>query len=165
MSETSKLSETNNKTKVLFLCTGNSARSHMGEALLRHYAGEHFEVHSAGLEPKGLNPYTLRVMTEMGINMSGHRSKDVTEYLGKTNFGYLIIVCSHAEQNCPSAFLGVSQRISWPFDDPAAAQGTEAEILTKFREVRDQMDGRIRAWLAAQGLGVKQPLAQVANKS
>lgn len=157
------MSETNGKTRVLFLCTGNSARSHMGEALLRHYAGDHFEVHSAGLEPKGLNPYTLRVMTEMGIDMSGHRSKDVTEYLGKTNFGYLIIVCSHAEQNCPTAFLGAAQRMSWPFDDPAAAQGTDAEILAKFRQVRGQMDERIRAWLAGQGLPVRESLAQVAN--
>lgn len=150
------MSDTSRKTKVLFLCTGNSARSHMGEALLRHHAGDHFEVHSAGLEPKGLNPYTIRVMTEMGIDMNGHRSKDVTEYLGKASFGYLIIVCGHAEQHCPTTFLGAAQRLSWPFDDPAATTGTDEEILTRFREVRGQMDERIRAWLAVQGLAVKE---------
>src|SRR5690606_23368926 len=112
----------------------------MGEALLRTYAGDHFEVHSAGLEPKGLNPYTIRVMAEMGIELSGHRSKDVTEYLGKTSFRYLIIVCAHAEQNCPTTFLGALQRWSWPFDDPAAVQGSDAQMLAKFRAVRDQMD-------------------------
>lgn len=149
------MAEGTQKTKVLFLCTGNSARSHMGEALLRHYAGDQFEVHSAGLEPKGLNPYTIRVMTEIGIDMSSHRSKDVTEYLGKTNFGYLIIVCGHAEENCPTTFLGAAQRLSWHFEDPAAARGSETEILAKFRQVRDQMDERIRTWLAAQGLNVE----------
>jgi arsenate reductase (thioredoxin) len=150
------MSDNLGKTKVLFLCTGNSARSHIGEALLRHHVGDHFEVHSAGLEPKGLNPYTIRVMTEIGIDMSGHHSKDVTEYLGKTSFGYLIIVCGHAEQNCPTTFLGAAQRLSWPFDDPAAATGTDEEILAKFREVRDQMDERIHAWLTVQGLTVKE---------
>ena len=150
------MSDNSRKTKVLFLCTGNSARSHMGEALLRHHAGDYFEVHSAGLEPKGLNPYTIRVMTEMGIGMSGHRSKDVTEYLGKTSFGYLIIVCGHAEQNCPTTFLGAAQRLSWPFDDPASATGTEEQILIRFREVRDQIDEHIRAWLTMQGLAAKE---------
>ena len=154
------MSESSGKTKVLFLCTGNSARSHMGEALLRHYAGEYFEVHSAGLEPKGLNPYTIRVMTELGIDMSSHRSKDVTEYLGKTSFGYLIIVCGHAEENCPTTFLGAAQRISWPFDDPAAVIGTDEEILAKFRAVRDQMDERIRTWLAGQGIAMKEVSAE-----
>lgn len=152
------MSTTSGKPKVLFLCTGNSARSHMGEALLRHYADDYFEVHSAGLEPKGLNPYMIRVMAEVGIDMSGHRSKDVTEYLGKTSFGYLIIVCGHAEQNCPTTFLGTLQRLSWPLDDPAAAQGTDEQILAKFREVRNKMDERIRSWLAAQGIPVKEEL-------
>ena len=159
------MSETDNKPKVLFLCTGNSARSHIGEALLRTYAGDYFEVHSAGLEPKGLNPYTIRVMTEMGIDMSGHRSKDVTEYLGKTSFRYLIIVCAHAEQSCPTTFLGALQRLSWPFDDPAAADGTDEQILAKFREVRDQMDERIRTWLAGQGIAVQASPMQFDTKA
>ena len=138
---------TSGKPKVLFLCTGNSARSQMAEALLRHHAGDDYDVYSAGLEPKGLNPYTVRVMTEKGIDMSSHYSKDVTEYLGKVNFGYLITVCGHAEANCPTTFLGVSQRIHWPFDDPAAAQGSDEEILAKFREVRDQIEAKIQEWV------------------
>lgn len=142
--------DTSNKTKVLFLCTGNSARSQMGEAFLRHYADDHYDVHSAGLEPKGINPYTVQVMKEKGIDMSGHRSKDVTEYLGKVNFGYLITVCGHAEANCPTTFLGVSNRIHWPFDDPAAAEGSEEEILAKFRDVRDQIAVKVQEWVVEQ---------------
>ncbi|HJW83217.1 MAG TPA: arsenate reductase ArsC, partial [Anaerolineae bacterium] len=89
-----------NKTKVLFLCTGNSARSLMAEAFLRKYAGDHFDVYSAGLEPKGINPFTAQVLNEAGIDISGQRSKDVAEYLGRVNFGYVITVCSNAEANC-----------------------------------------------------------------
>jgi arsenate reductase len=84
------------KTKVLFLCTGNSARSQMAEAFLRTYGGESFEAHSAGLEPKGLNPYTIQVMEEIGISLDGYASKDLRVYLGHINFGYLITVCDHA---------------------------------------------------------------------
>ncbi len=138
------------KAKVLFLCTGNSARSIMGEALLRHYGGDRYEVHSAGLEPKGINPYTVRVLTEKNIDMTGQRSKDVTEYLGRVNFGYLITVCGHAEENCPTTFLGVSQRIHWPLEDPAALQGSDEEKLAKFREVRDQIAQRVQAWIAQE---------------
>jgi arsenate reductase (thioredoxin) len=136
------------KTKVLFLCTGNSARSQMAEALLRSHAGDRFEVHSAGLEPKGINPYTRQVLEESGLDLSGHTSKDVGQYLGRDHFGYLITVCSHAEENCPTTFLGVSSRLHWPFEDPAAFQGSDAQILGKFREIRDQIDRRIQEWLA-----------------
>jgi arsenate reductase len=136
------------KTKVLFLCTGNSARSQMAEAILRRRAGDRFEVHSAGLEPKGINPLTLRVMEEQGYDLSAHRSKDVAEYLGQAHFGYLITVCGHAEEHCPTTFLGVSQRIHWPIDDPAAFQGSEEETLGKFRQVRDDLEACIEAWLA-----------------
>ncbi len=138
-------------TKVLFLCTGNSARSQMAEAYLRHYAGDRFEAHSAGLEPKGINPYTVRVMAEVGISLDGQRSKSVMEYLGRVNFGYLITVCSHAEEHCPRTFLGVSHRLHWDLEDPAAFVGSEAETLAKFRVVRDEVDRRIRAWLAEVG--------------
>ncbi len=136
-----------NKAKVLFLCTGNSARSQLGEALLRKHAGDRFEVHSAGLEPKGLNPYTVRVLEEIGVDPSQHRSKGLRDYLGRVNFGYLITVCSDAEKNCP-IFPGVSVRLYWPFEDPAKAEGSGEEKLAKFREVRDQIDARIQAWLA-----------------
>ena len=135
------------KTNVLFLCTGNSARSQMAEALLRKYAGDQFEVFSAGLEPKGINPYTLRVMNEVGIDIRGQWSKDVREYLGKKHFGYLITVCSNADARCPTTFPGVGQRLRWSFDDPAEFAGSDEDKLAKFQEVRDQIDARIRAWL------------------
>jgi arsenate reductase len=138
-----------NKTKVLFLCTGNSARSQMAEALLRKYASEHFDVYSAGLEPKGINPFTTQALNEVGLDISGQRSKDVVEYLGRINFGYVITVCSNAEANCP-IFPGVSIRLHWPFEDPAHFEGSDMEKAAKFREVRDQIDARIQAWLAEQ---------------
>jgi arsenate reductase len=135
--------------KVLFLCTGNSARSQMAEAFLRRYAGDHFEVYSAGLEPKPVNPYTVSVMNEAGIDISRQTSKDVFQYLGRVSFGYIITVCSNAEARCP-IFPGISFRYYWPFDDPAAVDGTDDEKLAKFREVRDQIDQRIRSWLVEQ---------------
>lgn len=141
-----------NKAKVLFLCTGNSARSQMAEAFLRKYGGEHFEAHSAGLEPKGLHPFTVQVMNEIGIDLTGQTSKDVTTYLGKMNFGYLITVCANAEQRCPRTFLGVSQRLHWDLDDPAAVEGSDDEKLAKFRLVRDEIAIKIRAWLKEQGI-------------
>jgi arsenate reductase len=136
------------KTKVLFLCTGNSARSQMAEALLRKNASNDFEVFSAGLEPAGVNPYTIRVMEETGIDMSDHSSKSLTEYLGKVHFGYVITVCSNADEKCPAIFPGMGQRLHWPFDDPAALKGSDEEKLAKFREVRDQIEKRIKEWLA-----------------
>jgi len=139
-----------NKTKVLFLCTGNSARSQMAEALLRHHARDRFEAYSAGLEPKDIHPNTEKVMQEIGIPLTGHYSKNVREYMGKLHFGYLITVCANAEEKCPTTFPGVGQRLHWAFDDPAAFEGTDEEKLSKFREVRDQIDERIRAWLAEQ---------------
>jgi len=138
------------KTKVLFLCTGNSARSQMAEAFLRAHAGAHFEAYSAGLAPNGINPYTLRVMSEVGYDLAGQYSKGVNEYLGKASFGYLITVCDNAEKNCPRTFLGVSKRLHWSFEDPAAFVGTDEETMAKFREVRDSIDHRIRSWLTEQ---------------
>lgn len=136
------------KAKVLFLCTGNSARSQMAEAFLRKYAGDRYEVHSAGLEPKGLNPFTLRVMEEVGIDMSAHHSKDVREYMGFVNFGYIFTVCDHAEKNCPSIFLSSGEHHHWGFEDPAAFTGSEEATLAKFRAIRDQIEAKVQAWLA-----------------
>jgi arsenate reductase len=147
--------------KVLFLCTGNSARSQMAEAFLRRYASDHFEVYSAGLEPKPVNPFTVRVMSEAGIDISRQTSKDVFQYLGHVNFGYIITVCSNAEARCP-IFPGISFRFYWPFDDPAAVDGTDDEKLAKFREVRDQIDQRIRAWLIEQRITPVSPNSQAA---
>lgn len=136
------------KTSVLFLCTGNSARSQMAEAFLREYGGDRFDAYSAGLEPKEINPYTRRVMAEIGFDLSGQRSKDVTEYLGKQHFGYLITVCAQAEKNCPKTFLGVGQRLHWPIDDPAAFEGTDEAKMARFREIRDEIASRVWAWIA-----------------
>ena len=139
------------KTRVLFLCSGNSARSQMAEAILRKHAGDFFEVYSAGLEPKGLNPFTLRVLDEIGINTAVLRSKELAAFIGKQHFGYLITVCSNAEEKCP-IFPGMGMRLHWPFDDPAKFEGSEHETLAVFRTIRDQIDLKIQEWLTAQGV-------------
>lgn len=138
------------KQVVLFLCTGNSARSQMAEALLRKHAGDRFDVHSAGIEPKGINPLTVQVMDEVGISLENHRSKPLTEYLGKVRIHYAITVCESAEKSCPSVWPFCQERLFWPFDDPAACRGTDEERLAKFREVRDQIEAKIKTWLASQ---------------
>jgi arsenate reductase len=145
---------TERKPQILFLCTGNSARSQMGEAFMRKYAGDHLNVFSAGLEPRGINPYTIRVMGEAGIDIRDQRSKDVKEYLGKEMFRYLITVCSNAEQNCPTVWPGVNERLYWPFDDPAAATGSQEEVLAVFRRVRDEIEAKVKAWLVEHGVPV-----------
>jgi arsenate reductase (thioredoxin) len=136
------------KTKVLFLCTGNSARSQMAEALLRHYGADKYEAFSAGVEPAGINPLSEKVMAEINVSMDGQYSKDLIEFLGKEHFSYLITVCSNAEERCPTTFPGVSQRLSWLFEDPAAQSGTEEEKLAKFRQVRDQIEEKIKNWIS-----------------
>ena len=110
--------------RVLFLCTGNSARSQMAEAFLRKYGGERFEAYSAGLEPKGINPLTVQVMQEAGIDISGPALQRYSaNILGKVHFQYLITVCDDAEKNCPTIWPGVSQRLHWYFEDPADFTG------------------------------------------
>jgi arsenate reductase len=136
------------KQNVLFLCTGNSARSQIAEALLRKHAGDMFDVYSAGTEPKGVNPLTVRVLSEIGIPTAGLHSKGVKEFLGKLPVRYLIIVCSDAEAACPVIWPGMNERLFWPFDDPAAATGTHEEKLAVFRNVRDQIEKKILDWLA-----------------
>jgi arsenate reductase len=122
----------------------------MAEAFLRKYGGDHFEVYSAGIEPKGINPYTNRVMEEIGISLTGQYSKDIREYMGKVHFAYLIILCDEAEKTCPRTFPGIAQRLHWSFEDPAAAEGSDDEKLAKFREVRDRIDQRLKVWLESQ---------------
>ncbi len=139
-----------NKARVLFLCIGNSARSQMAGAFLRKYGGDEFEAYSAGLEPKGISPYTNRVMEEVGISLSGQHSKHVKEYMGKIHFAYVIIVCDEAEKQCPRTFPGIVQRLQWSFEDPAAFVGPEDEKLAKFREVRDRIERTIKEWLSGQ---------------
>ena len=120
------------KTRVLFLCTGNSARSILGEALLRAMGGNTFDVHSAGTEPKGINPYTAKVLAEEGIDASGLRSKGVEELLGQ-KFDYVITVCDDAAEHCP-VFPGAPARVHWRFPDPAAVEGDDGRKLAAFRE-------------------------------
>ncbi len=142
------------KSKVLFLCTGNSARSQMAEAFLNKYGGEYYEAFSAGLEPKGIHPYTIQVMNEIGMDLSGQSSKGVDVFLGKKLMHYLITVCDQAEKNCPTVWPGVNYRLHWSFEDPAAFQGSPEETLAKFREVRDQIEQRVRGWLSEEGLPI-----------
>lgn len=132
--------------RVLFLCTGNSARSQMAEALLRKHGGARFEAYSAGIEPSVINPFTVRALGEVGIDASGQWAKPLRFFLGKMHFDYVITVCSNAEERCP-VFPGAAIRLHWPFEDPAAASGSDEEKLAKFRAVRDQIEARIQAWL------------------
>lgn len=136
--------------RVLFLCTGNSARSQMAESFLRKYGNGQFESHSAGMEPKGVNPLTVKVMNEVGIDISSQESKGIDRYLGKRHFQYLVTVCDDADQNCPTVWPGVNTRMHWSFEDPARFEGTEEEKLAKFREVRDLIEMKIKAWVAEQ---------------
>ena len=136
-----------NKPRLIFLSTNNSARSQMAEAFMRKYAGDRIEPHSAGLTPKPIHPYTIQVMDEIGVDLSGQSSKGVETYLAKTLFTYLISVCDYAEQNCPTAWLGIRDRIHWTIDDPDKFKGTEAEKLLKFRQVRDHLQLMVKDWL------------------
>ena len=138
------------KIRVLFLCTGNAVRSQMAEVFLKKYGGDDFDAYSAGTEPKGIHPSTERVMDEAGVSLSGQCSKSVTEYMGKIHFAYLITLCDEAEKSCPTTFPGIAQRLHWAFEDPAEFKGAEDEKLAKFREVRDRIERRIKAWLAEE---------------
>jgi len=138
------------KPIVLFLCTGNSARSQMAEAFLRIHAGDRFEARSAGLEPKGVHPLTIRVMEEVGISLEGQHSKSLTEFLGKVAVRYVIFVCENAEQSCPRVWPFALKSFCMPFPDPAAATGTQEERLQAFRDVRDQIEQQILEWIQAE---------------
>lgn len=122
--------------KVLFLCTGNSARSQMAEGYLRHVASDRFVAMSAGIEPKGLNPLAIEAMAEIGIDISRQKSKDVVTLLGQ-HIPYVITVCDNARERCP-IFPRTYKFLHWSFDDPAAATGSREEKLAVFRRVRDE---------------------------
>ena len=126
-----------NRKRVLILCTGNSARSQMGEGLLRHDAGDRFEVCSAGTAPSRVRPEAIKVMQEIGIDISNQRSKSVVEFEGEP-FDYVLTVCDQARESCP-IYPGHGQRLHHSFTDPAAVQGSEEERLDAFRKVRDQI--------------------------
>ncbi len=142
------------KPTVLILCTGNSCRSHMGEGFLRAAAGDVIDVQSAGSKPAGyVHPLAIRVMAEVGVDISGHRSKHLSEFLDKP-VQTVITVCGNVDQACP-IFPGQVNRHHWPFYDPAKATGTEAEVLECFRRVRDEMRRVFEAYGKGLGEGIK----------
>jgi len=133
------------KKRILFLCTGNSARSQMAEGLLRHEAGERFQVFSAGTHPSQVRPEAIAVMKEIGIDISGHRSKSADEFAGR-DLDTVITVCDNARESCP-VFPGPTERLHWPFEDPAAVEGTDEQRTNAFRRVRDRIHDRIKVFL------------------
>lgn len=137
------------KTRVLFLCTGNSARSQMAEGWLRHLAGDRFEVVSAGTHPVGLNPGSVEAMAEVGIDISEHRSKSVSEFLTQP-FDHVITVCNRAKESCPR-WPGPTHLLHWSFDDPAAATDSDEARRQLFRRVRDEILGQIKGFLTQEG--------------
>lgn len=135
------------KRNILFLCTGNSARSQMAEAFLKKHAGGTFDVHSAGTEPADeLFSPAVKAMAEAGIDISQNKPKGIEQFLGYKHFEKVFIVCDGAAKKCPVIF-GRAERILWPFDDPARAIGTEEEIRDSCRKIRDQIEAKILEWL------------------
>lgn len=132
--------------RVLFLCTGNTARSQMAQVLLEHHGGDRYAVTSAGLEPGEVNPLTVQVLKEVGLPTGHLQAKGVKPLIAE-HFTFVITVCDRAEANCP-IFPNATYRLGWAFDDPAAATGSEEDRLAVFRRVRDEIDGRIQAWVA-----------------
>jgi arsenate reductase len=141
--------------RVLFVCTGNSARSLLAEALLRENGGLDFEGHSAGTEPKGINPLTVHVLAEARLATDGLRSKSVDEYLGQS-FDYVITVCDNARQTCP-VFPGVHESLHWGYDDPAAVEGPEEVRLAAFRRTFTAMGERINQFITLARRARREP--------
>ncbi|HVG28986.1 MAG TPA: arsenate reductase ArsC [Pyrinomonadaceae bacterium] len=135
------------RKRVLILCTGNSARSQMAEGLLRHDAGDRFEVFSAGVAPSSVRPEAVEAMREAGIDISSQRSKSVEEFAGRP-FDYVVTVCDNARERCP-VFHAATRRVHWSFDDPAAAAGDREARLAVFRRVRDEIRARLRAFASS----------------
>jgi arsenate reductase len=121
----------------------------MAEGLFRALAGDRLDVHSAGLEPKGVHPLAIRAMDEIGLDIRGQRSEVLDAYRDGREIDHLITVCDNAAERCPAAWPGVGERLHWPVDDPAAVEGSEEVRLEAFRHARDELRGRIEAWLAA----------------
>ena len=134
------------KAKVLFICTGNSARSQMAEAFLREYDSDDFEAYSGGLKAEGIHPMTKQVMQEVGLDISDQESKEISRFLGKKHFGFLVTVCRKAEKNCPT-FPDVSTRLFWDIEDPKAFEGSNEEKLATFRETRDEVEERVKDFI------------------
>ena len=135
------------KPCVLFLCTHNSARSQMAEGWLRHLPGDIFEVFSAGTEPRQPHPLAVEAMRECGIDICDHTSKGLQDILGHVPVRHAMIVCARQSSECPSIYPALGEVLHWPFDDPSAATGSEADQLAVFRRVRDEIGERLRSWL------------------
>jgi len=133
------------KLQALILCTANSARSQMGEGLLRHLAGDRVDVYSAGRAPSRVNPYAIRAMRERGIDIAGQSSDHIDRY-SEREFDYVITVCDSAAESCP-LFPGRARRIHWSFPDPAAAAGDDDAVLQAFIDVRDGLESKLKEWL------------------
>lgn len=139
-----------NKPAVLFLCSANSARSQMAEALLRHRAKDRVDVFSAGIDPKPIHPLAIQVIEEIGVETTGLQSKGIGGFLGRVSVHTAIIVCEQAKQQCPRIYPFALQTLYWPFEDPAAFQGSHASMVEKFRQIRDHIDARIELWTRDQ---------------
>ncbi|HEY9433228.1 MAG TPA: arsenate reductase ArsC [Blastocatellia bacterium] len=135
-------------TRVLILCTGNSARSQMAEGLLRHDGGDRFEIFSAGTKPSRVRPEAIEVMRELGIDISGRRSKSVDEFSGQ-EFDYVITVCDNARERCP-VFPGRTRRVHWGFEDPAEVKGDEVTRVAVFRRVRDEIHEKLAGFIGSE---------------
>ena len=136
------------RLRVLFLCTGNSARSQMAEGLLRFLGKDDFDAFSAGSEPQHINPRAVQVMEELSIDIAQQRSKHLNEFLDQP-FDYVITLCDPAHEECP-AFPGDPERIQWRYPDPIAVVGDEEAQIRAFRKVRDEMSERLRLWILNQ---------------
>jgi arsenate reductase len=139
------------KTRVLFLCTHNSARSQMAEGLLRHFAGDRFEVMSPGTEATSVRPEAIAAMAVLGVDISGQESKTLDRYLSES-FDYVVTVCDDANEACP-VFPGAKNRLHWSFMDPSRATGSEEDRLAVFRAVRDEILSRIESELLLSAHG------------
>ena len=135
------------KKRVLIICTGNSFRSQMAEGFFKHLASDMFDAYSAGIQPAKINPLAIKVMEEIGIDISRQYSKSIKEFLSRS-FDYIITVCDSAKQTCP-IFPGEYKKIHWDIEDPAGLQGTQEEILEKIRKIRDNIEKKIKELLKA----------------
>jgi arsenate reductase (thioredoxin) len=137
------------RQRVIFVCTHNSARSQMAEAMLRTFGGDRFEVFSAGTEATGVRPEAVTVMDEIGIDISGHASKTIDQFIGQS-FSWLVTVCDEAKEACPT-IPGVRDQQHWSIDDPSTVEGDEEKRLEAFRETRDIIRDRVHIFALAAG--------------
>ena len=142
------------KTRIIFICSHNSARSQIAEALLRDFADDYFDVFSAGIDGTRINPLTIKVMEELNYDLSEQYAKSLSDFKGKPQFDIVITVCSEADRQCPT-LPGVKERMHWDFDNPSSFQGTEEEKLEVFRRVRDEIRAKILEWLDEKDIKAK----------